>query len=621
MRERDTAGTRCADTSPMAVYRIPRNHSRVGTGPRSTPIRSLGLFVGALVLLTTAVFVGQLMEAGHGSAAGAHAALASNAMPAFYGEGTHMAADPVGGYWTVDGSGSVSPHNGATFLGSPASAGQALNQPIVGMAATPSGQGYWLVASDGGIFSYGDAGFYGSTGAIHLNKPIVGMAATPSGLGYWLVASDGGIFSYGDAAFYGSTGAIHLNKPIVGMTPTTSGQGYWLVASDGGIFSYGDAAFFGSTGAIQLNQPIVGMAPTPSGLGYWLVASDGGIFSYGDAGFYGSTGGLGVIIIGIIVHVGTPGYGLIELNGQEVVLPPGALPTISSSPTTTTTSSTAPTTTSTTFTGVPGVANCGGAGPSGMPGGNWSCIFDDEFDGSSLDTSKWVVQQTDNSGYTTGTDPDRACYVDNVNTVSVSGGDLHLSIQKASTPFTCNDPQGSFTTGYSAGMVSTDNLFSQTYGAFEVSAELPPSVVAGLQETLWLWPQNASTYGSTWPSSGEIDFGEFYSDFPTFDVPYVHYVEASSDPEVTGDCVINPVGFNTYGVDWQPGSIAIYLNGVQCLVDHPDPASPLVSPEPFDQPFFLVLTQAIGFGSNTPLDGVTQFPSTTLVDWARAWQG
>jgi len=85
------------------------------------------------------------------------------------------------------------------------------------MAATPDGGGYWLVASDGGLFSYGDAGFYGSAGAIHLNKPIVGMAATPDGGGYWLVASDGGLFSYGDAGFYGSHGSATLNAPIVGI--------------------------------------------------------------------------------------------------------------------------------------------------------------------------------------------------------------------------------------------------------------------------------------------------------------------------------------------------------------------------------------------------------------------
>ncbi len=88
------------------------------------------------------------------------------------------------------------------------------------MAATPTGQGYWLVAADGGIFAYGDAVFYGSTGSIHLNKPIVGMAATPTGHGYWFVASDGGVFNYGEAGFLGSTGSIPLNSPIVGMAAT-----------------------------------------------------------------------------------------------------------------------------------------------------------------------------------------------------------------------------------------------------------------------------------------------------------------------------------------------------------------------------------------------------------------
>jgi hypothetical protein len=102
------------------------------------------------------------------------------------------------------------------------------------------------VAADGGIFSYGDAHFYGSTGAIRFNQPVVGMAATSDGRGYWLVAADGGVFSYGDAPFEGSAGSIHLNEPIVGMARTADGKGYWLAAADGGVFSYGDAVFYGS---------------------------------------------------------------------------------------------------------------------------------------------------------------------------------------------------------------------------------------------------------------------------------------------------------------------------------------------------------------------------------------
>ncbi len=202
-----------------------------------------------------------------------------------------MAQTPDGGgYWLTAADGGVFAYGDAGFYGSTGSL--TLNKPIVGMASTPDGRGYWFVASDGGIFAFGDAGFYGSTGSLTLNKPIVGMASTPDGRGYWLVASDGGIFAFGDAGFYGSTGSLTLNKPIVGMASTPDGRGYWLVASDGGIFAFGDAGFYGSTGSLTLNKPIVGMASTPDGRGYWLVASDGGIFAFGDAGFYGSTGSL-----------------------------------------------------------------------------------------------------------------------------------------------------------------------------------------------------------------------------------------------------------------------------------------------------------------------------------------
>jgi hypothetical protein len=228
--------------------------------------------------------------------------------------------NPTQGYWLVARDGGIFSFGVAGFQGS--TGGQRLNQPIVGMTAHPGG-GYWFVAADGGIFAFG-APFFGSMGGQRLNQPIVGMASTPSGNGYWLVARDGGIFSYGDAAFYGSTGGTRLNQPIVGMSSTPSGRGYWLVARDGGIFSYGDASFFGSTGSQRLNQPIVGMAPTPSGNGYWFVASDGGVFTYGDAGFHGSAGGqaLGSPVVGISSAPNGGGYRLATANG--VVLSYGA---------------------------------------------------------------------------------------------------------------------------------------------------------------------------------------------------------------------------------------------------------------------------------------------------------
>jgi hypothetical protein len=218
-------------------------------------------------------------------------------------------------YWTVASDGGLFSFGNAQFWGSAGSS--ALNRSIVGMASTRDGGGYWLVASDGGVFTYGDAGYWGSTGALALNRPIVGLAATPDGRGYWLVASDGGVFGFGEAAFHGSMGGRSLNAPIVGIASTRDAGGYWLVASDGGIFGFGDAAYHGSTGALVLNRPVVGMAATHDGLGYWLVASDGGIFTFGDASFHGSMGGtvLNRPVVGI---AGTPdggGYWMVASDG------------------------------------------------------------------------------------------------------------------------------------------------------------------------------------------------------------------------------------------------------------------------------------------------------------------
>ena len=201
-----------------------------------------------------------------------------------------VASTPDGrGYWLGMANGAVVSAGDAHLYGS--MGGKHLNSPIAGIAATPDGRGYWLVAADGGIFGFGDAQYYGSLGGRRLNQPIVGIAATADGRGYWLLAADGGIFAFGDARFYGSPGAKHLNEPIVGIATTADGRGYWLVAADGGVFGYGDADFYGSMGSRRLNQPIVGIAATANGRGYWMVAADGGVFGFGDARFFGSLGG------------------------------------------------------------------------------------------------------------------------------------------------------------------------------------------------------------------------------------------------------------------------------------------------------------------------------------------
>ena len=105
--------------------------------------------------------------------------------------------------------------------------GSSLNGKIVTSVATPTGRGYYMVGSDGGVFTFGDAQFHGSTGAIRLHRPVIGIAATPDNHGYWLVATDGGVFAF-DAPFLGSMGGTRLNEPVAELI--AYGDGYLLVA-------------------------------------------------------------------------------------------------------------------------------------------------------------------------------------------------------------------------------------------------------------------------------------------------------------------------------------------------------------------------------------------------------
>jgi hypothetical protein len=168
---------------------------------------------------------------------------------------------------------------------------------------TSSAHGYWLVGSDGGIFTFGGAQFYGSTGALKLERPVVGIALTPDRRGYWLVASDGGVFSFPDAGFFGSIPGLgiypagssgpnrKLNAPIVGLVPSADGGGYFMVAADGGVFAFGDAKFEGSCPAIGgCSGTAVAVMPDASGNGYWLVTATGNVYAFGNAASFGSPG-------------------------------------------------------------------------------------------------------------------------------------------------------------------------------------------------------------------------------------------------------------------------------------------------------------------------------------------
>jgi len=238
------------------------------------------------------------------------------------------------GYWTVTSNGSVYSFGGAKFYGSLPSIGVVPNAPIVAMADTPDHQGYWLFAADGGVFAFGDAKFYGSVPGVlgpehrQLNKPIVAAEAMPNGKGYRLFAADGGVFDFGDASFVGSLpcsapgspGGLCIipNKPIESAVSDPLGEGYWLVGGDGGVFALGDAPFYGSLGAQAIPYRIVSMAATPDGGGYWVFGSTGSVDTYGDAVSYGSM--LGKLPVTTAIAFGAPttndhGYWLFGEHG------------------------------------------------------------------------------------------------------------------------------------------------------------------------------------------------------------------------------------------------------------------------------------------------------------------
>ena len=187
--------------------------------------------------------------------------------------------------------------------------------------------GYWLVGSDGGIFTFGSAQFYGSTGSLHLQRPVVGIVPSSDRGGYWLDASDGGIFSFGDAGFYGSIPGLglhpagsgladSLDAPIVGMVPSADGRGYFMVASDGGVFAFGDARFAGSCPGIGgCSGAAVAVMPDASGNGYWLVTQSGHVYTFGDAPYYGAPGPQSVPVTSAVRTPDGKGYWILFSNG------------------------------------------------------------------------------------------------------------------------------------------------------------------------------------------------------------------------------------------------------------------------------------------------------------------
>jgi hypothetical protein len=193
-----------------------------------------------------------------------------------------IAATPAGdGYWLAASNGYVYSYaKAASFYWYHAS-------DVVGIAASPSGNGLYLVTSSGAVYAYGTARYMGGANTLPSHPQIRGIVANPTGTGYWEYSANGGIFSYG-APFEGAAAAYHPAQPVVAMAALPGAAGYWQVTQGGGVFTFGAAGFYGAPAAYHPSQPMVGIASDPAGDGYWILTSSGGIFSFGKAQYRGT---------------------------------------------------------------------------------------------------------------------------------------------------------------------------------------------------------------------------------------------------------------------------------------------------------------------------------------------
>jgi beta-glucanase (GH16 family) len=259
---------------------------------------------------------------------------------------------------------------------------------------------------------------------------------------------------------------------------------------------------------------------------------------------------------------------------------------------------------------------CGSTTYVKADGTTYTCSFSDEFSGSTLDATKWTPVTTAVTGQRTGVE----CVVNDPDTLSVGDEALTITARRLTAPTTCTSPYGSFDTSYTGGMITTYKKFAQTNGRFEMRARFPQASVAGVQSSLWMFPQTFS-YGA-WPKSGEIDIAEWFSGWGDLVVPHLHYDGDSTDLFRTSySCTLgDPAAFHTYAVEWTSTSITFLYDGQTCLRNTAwSPlGSLLVAPAPFDKPFNLLIGNGRGTGKNAPSES-TPFPSALQVDYVRAW--
>ena len=225
----------------------------------------------------------------------------------------------------------------------------------------------------------------------------------------------------------------------------------------------------------------------------------------------------------------------------------------------------------------------------------WRAIFDDEFNGASLDTHKWTPCYHSGNCTNSGND-EQEWYVPN--NASVSNGVLTLRAERRT--YTAADGK---TYNYVSGLISSIN-FSFIYGYVEMRAKIAAG--KGMWSALWLLPTNGS-----WPP--EIDALEILGRDPTALHMNYHYGANNSQSITTWRGPDFSAGWHTFALDWEPDAITWYVDGVERkqVTD-----ASIITREPM----YLLANLAVGSSWAGIPDATTVFPSTYQIDYIKVWQ-
>jgi beta-glucanase (GH16 family) len=241
---------------------------------------------------------------------------------------------------------------------------------------------------------------------------------------------------------------------------------------------------------------------------------------------------------------------------------------------------------------------CGGGSGAPPP---WQLVWSDEFDGTALDTTKWSIDI--GNGFGTG---QQDYDTDRPENVSVANGLLALSARQESYAGQ----------SYTSGRIETSGHFTQAYGRFEASIQIPQG--QGMWPAFWLLGDDYAQAG--WPQCGEIDVMENRGADPTSVVGSLH--GPGGDNVTAGYTLPSGAsfsdGFHQFAVEWEPGVVRWYVDDTLYETRSSD-TFPRSQPWVFDHPFFVILDLAVGgqFGGNAGAS--TPFPQSMQVDYVRVY--